>query len=782
MVSPHLPKLKQAYIDNIKTFIKNHWSILLILILGLLPLTWYKASILGGGDEGLPPPINIFKDLFYLWQYNNPWLGAPISFYNPSSTPSSLLIPFAIFWSGMLRIGLSISIVQKLWLYTLFTSSGLSMYYLAKAMGMRHQIALLIPALFYMINPYFSYAVTNSGPFNTGIILTYISAPLLLALTVRGLESGNLRYSLYIGIASLVAASTFVTPPRYIATWMPAVFYLLCWFAVKHKKTYALKFSFTAMISTLLVNLYWLITVPSVFKIANNGLNVTNTLSFLYSMTKNAIPFNSFRLLGGWAFNQGWAGSMYYPFAPFYSQFYIVLIGFFITIIAFSSILFIKNDKIFFFGVLALIGIFLADGPNSPFGSVFMWLYLHVPYFYIFRQPHELFIVFTVITYSVLLGFTVEFIAQKAFRKNGHKLVHIFLIILIFLIVLNGFPEINGAVIPGSPRGGTGTLAGFQVNYPPYWIDAANYLRSIENNSYRILLMPPSPPYNWANPKYGYSGPDPAYFLVSTDFASFTTTNIGYPYSYQILNSLDNATIVNNDQELITALQIMNIKYVLFRGDDSASTDNSFPASAAWNTALNESNLFVPVKQFGPLTIYRFKYWKPMAIYYTTNILAENSSASLIIQRLSNYNTTSYAIIQAENYTGIDDNLLTNNQITYREINPTEYIIKVNVTEPFLLVFTQSYSPGWSLLLNNNVDNKHLIVNGYANGWIINQSGLITLKLEYTPEHWFIIGSFVSLITFVILAIYIVASYKWQPHFQKMLASFNRDLSKHYKI
>ncbi|MDY6893959.1 MAG: hypothetical protein SVO01_00855 [Thermotogota bacterium] len=120
--------------------------------------------------------------------------------------------------------------------------------------------------------------------------------------------------------------------------------------------------------------------------------------------------------------------------------------------------------------------------------------------------------------------------------------------------------------------------------------------------------------------------------------------------------------------------------------------------------------------------------------------------------------------------------------IVFQKINPTKYKVHVSTDEPFFLVFSESYHPQWKAYLDkksfefndiiasyDNVDvkeakhemkftpgdisylfadpisdDKHFIVNGYANSWYIEETGEYDLTLYFLPQSLFYLGLFIS--------------------------------------
>ena len=147
-------------------------------------------------------------------------------------------------------------------------------------------------------------------------------------------------------------------------------------------------------------------------------------------------------------------------------------------------------------------------------------------------------------------------------------------------------------------------------------------------------------------------------------------------------------------------------------------------------------------------------------------------------------------------------------QIIYQRINPTKYRVTIkNATEPFLLVFQNSFSPHWKLYPTNistasrNISdsyfnggvielmpvsqvfdknpfetnkmksvygNTHVKVNGYANAWYIQPSDLsgnsnLELILEMTTQktfYYFFIVSAISLLIFLLYGVKLLMKQK----------------------
>jgi hypothetical protein len=114
--------------------------------------------------------------------------------------------------------------------------------------------------------------------------------------------------------------------------------------------------------------------------------------------------------------------------------------------------------------------------------------------------------------------------------------------------------------------------------------------------------------------------------------------------------------------------------------------------------------------------------------------------------------------------------------VRYERSNPTEYLIHANATEPFYLVFSESYDAEWrvyttddgspiswidALTRNSVADKNHYMANGYANVWYIdpkeydkNGDGRFSITIQFWPQTLSYAGTSISLATFALCIAY----------------------------
>ncbi|KKQ75703.1 MAG: hypothetical protein US96_C0006G0015 [Candidatus Woesebacteria bacterium GW2011_GWB1_38_5b] len=89
-------------------------------------------------------------------------------------------------------------------------------------------------------------------------------------------------------------------------------------------------------------------------------------------------------------------------------------------------------------------------------------------------------------------------------------------------------------------------------------------------------------------------------------------------------------------------------------------------------------------------------------------------------------------------------------EIAFPKTDKFEYTVGVQKydNENEILVFSELYDSGWKLIYQDGkeVPGDNFLVNGYANGWILNREGGYKLQLTYTPERVLSVTKVLSII------------------------------------
>lgn len=115
-------------------------------------------------------------------------------------------------------------------------------------------------------------------------------------------------------------------------------------------------------------------------------------------------------------------------------------------------------------------------------------------------------------------------------------------------------------------------------------------------------------------------------------------------------------------------------------------------------------------------------------------------------------------------------------KISFKKINPTKYVAQVSgAVNPYLLVFSESFHSGWRAYIRKVSspksaiwetwfkkplsEDRHFLVNGYANSWWVEKQGDYEIVLEFWPQRLLYIGLLISGLTFLCCVGYLV--YAW---------------------
>jgi hypothetical protein len=612
-------------------------ALLIISILGLISISWFKGNFLITDTDFSMPTARIksFESNFYLWDLRS--LGA--------SDPRvvALTVPLWALFAFSETLGLSLVITESILFYAVFTISGLSMYYLTNSLlGNKtpkfRTVASFIAAIFYMFNPYLA---INILPLRQVSYIIYAFLPLIFALFVKGLSNkGTLRPAIFLNFSLLVITMVFVDPSFVPLVMFPLILFFIFYLIIEHNKSStvsAVKFLLASLLIGLLLNFYWII--PDLNSVTSELANVANAYGSLGYSFQSVVNLNSaplsgaFRLLGYWALNSGYKGVPYITWSAVYSNTLFIFIGFLLPILAFTPLLLKRKDKhVIFFAVLALVSLLLINASYSPIGS---WIYSNVPLFAaLFNTPYLRFGMFLAFAYAFLLGYVVaelwSFIPLY-FKKSRNPLRRMSQFLLIFSVVLiigvYSFPIWTGNVIyPGNA-----VLASNRYAIPEYYYSAANWLNNDQTN-FRLLQLPYSiagyGSYNW--PPNGYSGPDLTESLLGKSLVSgIAGGGMGAQIAIDILNG--------SSYNAGKALALMNVKYLVVHRDANweyiVNNRGFVPATPEQiESALNNQADFTLVKSFGQLDFYLNNFWQPMGVYAASSSILSGGDQSSLIQ------------------------------------------------------------------------------------------------------------------------------------------------------
>ena len=114
--------------------------------------------------------------------------------------------------------------------------------------------------------------------------------------------------------------------------------------------------------------------------------------------------------------------------------------------------------------------------------------------------------------------------------------------------------------------------------------------------------------------------------------------------------------------------------------------------------------------------------------------------------------------------------------VIYEKVSPTLWMVSMNISQPSMLVFTESYDPLWVAHLNSKKI-QSISLYGVINGFWINHTGHLEITIEYEPQRWFYIGSAISLTTLIACAIYLTHDWTRNKTILKRVKKWSRSNS-----
>lgn len=583
---------------------KNLLYIVVIASVGLITLVWFKHNLLiDGGDFDFPlSPLNIFNRYYQLWDYR-------INTGQPGIRNIPQLFPYQLFLVLTRLIGISLITSQKILFYLIFTSFGLSMYYLVTTLT-KNRIVALAAAFFYMLNPFARIFIWHQLFLN---FFLYAFFPLMLAFYIRGLKERSFRYIFGFCLVSLLVNPTFANPTFIAVLWFPLLLYLLYYISIhrrdKNEIFQATRFTAFILGFWVIINLWWLLlfvgSVAQEFGRASQEVIGFTNIDVLRQNSLDSGFLTVFRLLGHWAINCEHMGDHYYSWAQIYTSNFFIFLSFLTPFLGFSLLVFkrTQRDPVLYFALLSLIGLWLVKGAHSPFGGSYVWAFGKFPLLGAFRNHYEKLGILVVLGYSFLIGGALNSIySYLRARWKASKVVAVSVLALLFVLLfgVNEWPFWRGEVISSGGR----FLVSMHIKIPEYYWKTGYWLKG-EREDFRILSLPRTSLYGirlaWES---GYSGADLTWHLLDKPIIF---SDIGNDVSKRVYDSLDK----NSSDHIKDIVRLLNVGYVLVHNDIDQEYTN-LDLEKLRETLEQQEGIYLD-KRFGKLDFYKIsdEYFLP---------------------------------------------------------------------------------------------------------------------------------------------------------------------------
>lgn len=155
---------------------------------------------------------------------------------------------------------------------------------------------------------------------------------------------------------------------------------------------------------------------------------------------------------------------------------------------------------------------------------------------------------------------------------------------------------------------------------------------------------------------------------------------------------------------------------------------------------LNESKKLALVREWDGASLLENEY--ALEKLYTADNIQSFSDLDDLYSRCVRYSWSTLqhsAFMKSSdaNWTSQVGTLVTPESLTWEEESPTSYKANVRSNGRFLLVFLESYNSHWKAFANGQPipESNHVKVNAFANGWLVNTTGDVSIAIEYETQN-----------------------------------------------
>lgn len=680
------------------------WFFLFLVLIFIIIFSWFSTGkiISNNSEENL----NILSPSRTALHYSTVWwsvgTGAKIPFLI-SREPVFLML------SLMERGGMSIFLIQAFLFGAIMLAGMVSIYCFVRYGLQLSAFVAGIGSLFYLLNIYSLTQVWKRFLYFSMFAWAYL--PFFLLCWLKWILNYQFKWLFLFLLGSFVSSYTFAHPAFLFTFWIPAAVFVLirAWEYRKDIKELLklVGFSLLGFISWIVVNVWWLYPTFSLTNSWSDENLPQADINFnILDAVSKSFPVNEILLL-----RQSWYLGTENDWYYFYHNPLIYLISIGVLAIAVLGFVKLKGNKYRkYLLALSLVGLFISKGTNFPLGHTFYYfLFQFFPQSAAFRNSYEKFGLVWVLPYAIFFAFGIYWLFHKI--KERFKLLILGLILFLSLGVLV-YPMWNGDIFPPKHR----------VVVPAYYYEANNFLNS--QNIDRIFHIPFTTEVEKISYDWGYVGEDPS--ENTFDGEPLTSPNAPlYDKTYKLLPKFLDREYFSN------ILGLLGAQYIIFH------KDNIYPKVDLTNTQkqIESWQGINKAKTFDKLDLYSLdpKIVKPR-IYASGNTIKINSLTEAL-NKVASDEWDETSIFTLQDIGVVRDNLTP--QISYTKISQTYYKVSIKESKgSYVLILNNTYDEFWKAKIDNQIIEKHFIVNGFANGWLIDKKGSYEIEIKLVVWPW----------------------------------------------
>lgn len=748
-------------------FRSDNWPLLLFPLLSCNVIIWFRAGLpLGWGDSGFYysflHPTYLLRSYQFTWDTNG-ITGSP--------APQHIaLIPITAMFALFKVLGIPLFARQMVafWLIELLAMSSAFILIRRLIIGQRdYVLTALFASVLYVFSPLIMINFWYVGNLSIGTIM---ALPIFLLAADLSLQYSTLL-SVLIAAGALLLCSAVFENPAYMLPVIGATIVFACYRLISKARVSSLlsigKSACSASLSWILgtaLNAWWLIPLLlGARNIYHSALSAEHSSIVLEQTSQSTslhtllafIPYNLSSSF--WAYKlPGWRLS--YATGPFRIIAVTLLT---LTLLAVIRKPWYKGTGFLLF--LAIAGLFLSLGVNSEFGTVFLWMFRHVPFFQSFRSPTNIFAVIYAFGTSALVAVGLTTVTQIKLIER-HVRVRQALVSVAFLAIVGvyAYPMWIGSVADSPVMIRKGTPISSTIALPNSYNTVARFLAT-QPGTFRVLALPLSldgyVTFAW---HHGYDGPDSLSLLLQHETISHLASSL--PGSNLLRTALD-----QDGKSLAPLVHLagrMGCRFVVVQGDvrlDAYGGQMSPLASRSRLEGMLSAARATQVLTTPGLSVYRIpSHLVTPMVYATTDVHGVSNVARelqltppdrlpVLVKLPGKAAATREGLSQLTRL-GTQASIATPHVLSR---NPTHWVVRVSsVSSHFLLVLDQSFSTGWHATISWKALSfrdahkhgvrlglaNHVEANGFANAWYVSiphemLGKSLTITLDYGPQN-----------------------------------------------
>ncbi|MFI5495096.1 hypothetical protein [Actinoplanes sp. NPDC051859] len=472
--------------------------LIVFAISSLIVSRWFRTgTFIAGGDMG--PFIRQGWEPEAMWAWNHQTTGAGSAGYTMARG-----FEFVVIWVCK-TVGLTEYSAQWLFYTIIYGLVGFGIAYLAGAF-VRSEAGIVIAGVFGVLNGFFMTRLPN--PLN---IISVGVVALITGIAMR-VAMGRRVPTPIAGFALMPTSFLSFNPPMLVVAYAWAIggTPLLALLVLGRKPALRLvKWFVAAAPWAIVLNVYWLYPLAMSF-VGGGGAAANATFqdptNWSWSQVNNTPP-NILTMVANWA----WFRPQYLPYAADLDRPAWIWIRYLLPFVVFlAPLLAPRRLRRLAFGLLLLILIFvfLAKGLRPPLNQFNMFLYLHAPGFWLFREPMSKLGQLLVSFFGIMLAISMEGLltrlrASKRFRPGWPRRLVTAVAVLPFIgVVAYPYPIYTGQVMPDERP----TQPSAHVRVLQDWWDVADKINA-DPRPGKVLILPLDDYYQMPT-TWGFFGAD----------------------------------------------------------------------------------------------------------------------------------------------------------------------------------------------------------------------------------------------------------------------------------